>query len=87
MRRMEFRSDPDRPASPGRHSDEGMSNPTLPGRNAVAGKKNFLPAMHEKGLEVYFRDINRYDLLSREEEVELAQRMPSIRTAKRHVVS
>jgi RNA polymerase primary sigma factor len=52
-----------------------MSNPTLPGRNPVAGKKKFLPAMHEKGLEVYFRDINRYDLLSREEEVALARRV------------
>jgi len=31
--------------------------------------------MHEKGLEVYFRDINRYDLLTREEEVELACRI------------
>ncbi len=41
----------------------------------MAGKKNFLPAMHEKGLEVYFRDINRYDLLTREEEVELACRI------------
>lgn len=41
----------------------------------MAGKKKFLPAMHEKGLEVYFRDINRYDLLSREEEVALARRV------------
>ena len=41
----------------------------------MAGKKHFLPAMHEKGLEVYFRDINRYDLLSREEEVVLAKRI------------
>ena len=41
----------------------------------MAGTKKILPAMHEKGLEVYFRDINRYDLLSREEEVELAQRI------------
>jgi RNA polymerase primary sigma factor len=31
--------------------------------------------MHEKGLEVYFRDINRYSLLEREEEVELARRV------------
>ncbi len=41
----------------------------------MAGAKKILPAMHEKGLEVYFRDINRYDLLSREEEVALAQRI------------
>ena len=41
----------------------------------MAGMKKILPAMHEKGLEVYFRDINRYDLLTREEEVELAQRI------------
>jgi len=43
----------------------------------MASKKNVLPAMHEKGLEVYFRDINRYDLLSREEEVALAKRIRS----------
>ncbi len=41
----------------------------------MAGKRQFLPAMHEKGLEVYFRDINRYDLLTREQEVELARRI------------
>ena len=41
----------------------------------MAGKRNILPAMHEKGLEVYFRDINRYDLLEREEEVALARRI------------
>jgi len=33
--------------------------------------------MHEKGLEVYFRDINRYDLLAREDEVALARRIRS----------
>ena len=33
--------------------------------------------MHEKGLEVYFRDINRYDLLDREQEVALARRIRS----------
>ncbi len=43
----------------------------------MAGRRNVLPAMHEKGLEVYFRDINRYDLLSREEEVDLAKRIRS----------
>lgn len=30
------------------------------------------PATHEKGLEVYFRDINRYPLLTREDEGSLA---------------
>lgn len=41
----------------------------------MAGRKNILPAMHEKGLEVYFRDINRYDLITREDEVALALRI------------
>jgi len=41
----------------------------------MAGRKNILPAMHEKGLEVYFRDINRYELISREDEVALAIRI------------
>ncbi len=41
----------------------------------MASTKRILPAMHEKGLEVYFRDINRYQLLTREEEVELACRI------------
>jgi RNA polymerase primary sigma factor len=41
----------------------------------MAGRRNILPAMHEKGLEVYFRDINRYDLITREEEVALALRI------------
>jgi RNA polymerase primary sigma factor len=41
----------------------------------VAARKHILPAMHEKGLEVYFRDINRYDLLEREDEVALARRI------------
>ncbi len=41
----------------------------------MAGRKRILPAMHEKGLEVYFRDINRYDLLDRDEEVALARRI------------
>jgi RNA polymerase primary sigma factor len=31
--------------------------------------------MHEKGLEVYFRDINRYDLIDRDAEVALARRI------------
>ena len=41
----------------------------------MAGRRNILPAMHEKGLEVYFRDINRYQLLTREQEVALAIRI------------
>ena len=41
----------------------------------MAGQKRILPAMHEKGLEVYFRDINRYDLITREDEVVLAKRI------------
>ena len=41
----------------------------------MSGRRNFLPAMHEKGLEVYFRDINRYDLLTREQEFDLARRI------------
>jgi RNA polymerase primary sigma factor len=41
----------------------------------MAGQKSILPAMHEKGLEVYFRDINRYDLITREDEVTLAKRI------------
>ena len=41
----------------------------------MAGRRNILPAMHEKGLEVYFRDINRYDLITRDEEVALAVRI------------
>lgn len=41
----------------------------------MAGRKNILPAMHEKGLEVYFRDINRYELITREDEVALAIRI------------
>lgn len=34
-----------------------------------------LPPTHEKSLEVYFREINRYPLLSREQEAELARRI------------
>ena len=41
----------------------------------MAGRRNILPAMHEKGLEVYFRDINRYDLITRDDEVALARRI------------
>ena len=38
----------------------------------MASRRNMFPATHEKGLEVYFRDINRYSLLTREEEASLA---------------
>jgi RNA polymerase primary sigma factor len=41
----------------------------------MASRRNMFPPTHEKGLEVYFRDINRYPLLSREEEAELATRI------------
>lgn len=41
----------------------------------MAGRRHMFPATHEKGLEVYFRDINRYPLLTREEEAELAIRI------------
>ncbi len=41
----------------------------------MGGRKSILPATHEKSLEVYFRDINRYPLLTREEEVALAKQI------------
>jgi RNA polymerase primary sigma factor len=41
----------------------------------MGNRRAILPATHEKSLEVYFRDINRYQLLSREQEVELALRI------------
>jgi len=41
----------------------------------MAGKRHVFPATHEKGLEVYFRDINRYPLLTREDEGDLAVRI------------
>jgi len=41
----------------------------------MAGRRSILPATHEKSLEVYFREINRYPLLTREEEVDLAKRI------------
>jgi RNA polymerase primary sigma factor len=34
-----------------------------------------IPPTHEMSLDVYFREINRYPLLSREEEIALAQRI------------
>ncbi len=53
----------------------------------MAGRRNIFPATHEKGLEVYFRDINRYPLLSREEEGALAVRIrQGEEEALRHLV-
>ena len=53
----------------------------------MAGRRNIFPATHEKGLEVYFRDINRYPLLSREEEGALAVRIrQGDEEALRHLV-
>jgi RNA polymerase primary sigma factor len=40
----------------------------------MAARTSFLPPTHEKSLEVYFKEINRYKLLSRQEEVEMARR-------------
>ncbi|MBK6897851.1 MAG: RNA polymerase sigma factor RpoD/SigA [bacterium] len=40
----------------------------------MANRPSIVPPMHEKSLEVYFREINRYALLSREEEADLARR-------------
>lgn len=41
----------------------------------MATRTSFLPPTHEKSLEVYFKEINRYELLSREEEAALAARI------------
>lgn len=41
----------------------------------MGGRRSSLPPTHEMSLEVYFRDINRYRLLTRAEEVELARRI------------
>ena len=41
----------------------------------MRGRRSVLPPTHEMSLEVYFRDINRYPLLTREEEIELACRI------------
>jgi len=40
----------------------------------MANRPSSVPPMHEKSLEVYFREINRYALLTREEEADLARR-------------
>jgi RNA polymerase primary sigma factor len=41
----------------------------------MGGRGAILPATHEKSLEVYFREINRYALLTRDEEIVLAKRI------------
>ena len=41
----------------------------------MVARSTLLPPTHEKSLEVYFREINRYKLLSREEEAECARRI------------
>ncbi len=38
-------------------------------------RRRILPPTHEKSLEVYFKEINRYPLLTREQEVALASRL------------
>lgn len=40
----------------------------------MANRPSIVPPMHEKSLEVYFREINRYALLTREQEADLARR-------------
>ncbi len=41
----------------------------------MAGRRRDVPPTHELSLEVYFKDINRYPLLTREQEIELARRI------------
>ncbi|MBU0741013.1 RNA polymerase sigma factor RpoD/SigA [bacterium] len=41
----------------------------------MATRTSILPPTHEKSLEIYFKEINRYKLLSREDETELASRI------------
>ncbi len=41
----------------------------------MSSRSTFLPPTHEKSLEVYFREINRYRLLDRAREAELARRI------------
>jgi len=41
----------------------------------MAKRNAILPPTHEKSLEVYFREINRYELLTREQEAEMARRI------------
>ncbi len=40
----------------------------------MANRPSIVPPMHEKSLEVYFREINRYALLTREQEADFARR-------------
>jgi RNA polymerase primary sigma factor len=41
----------------------------------MGNRRTALPPTHEAGLEVYFRDISRYPLLTREEELALARQI------------
>jgi len=41
----------------------------------MTSHSTFLPPTHEKSLEIYFREINRYRLIDRAEEAELARRI------------
>ncbi len=41
----------------------------------MAKRNAILPPTHEKSLEIYFREINRYQLLTREQEAEMARRI------------
>jgi RNA polymerase primary sigma factor len=41
----------------------------------MVGRRRDVPPTHELSLEVYFKDINRYALLTREQEIELARRI------------
>lgn len=41
----------------------------------MAARSKLLPPTHEKSLEVYFREINRYKILTREEEADCARRI------------
>ncbi|HPF35238.1 MAG TPA: RNA polymerase sigma factor RpoD/SigA [Candidatus Krumholzibacteria bacterium] len=41
----------------------------------MAKRNAILPPTHEKSLEVYFREINRFSLLTREQEADLARRI------------
>jgi RNA polymerase primary sigma factor len=54
----------------------------------MASRSNILPPTHEKSLEVYFKDINRFQLLTREEEADLARRIhEGDEAALRHLVN
>ena len=49
--------------------------PTCRKEQKMAARTKILPPTHEKSLEVYFREINRYKLLSRDQEAECARRI------------